>query len=284
MPRLIVNADDFGLTAGVNRGIQHVFAAGGLTSATLMAGAQEAAAAAAFARDSPGLGVGCHIVLLDGTPVTPPATIASLLKPGTQAFYPTLGEFLRALFVGKILRQHMQAEAAAQLKRLQSLGIQPTHVDTHKHTHMFPPVLEAVLGAAAGAGVNVVRNPMEPAWAVAATLGASRVRKMEVTTLRTLYQQRFLETVRRRGFVTTDGAIGVAATGTLNEASLRNLLQALPDGTWELVCHPGYIDDAIAKIHTKLRQSREVEAACLMQLPSVLKPDTGLIHFGDLTA
>jgi predicted glycoside hydrolase/deacetylase ChbG (UPF0249 family) len=284
MPRLIVNADDYGLTRGVNEAIQQVFDGGGLTSATLMAGAAQAENAASFAIANPSLGVGCHIVLLDGKPAAPTAEVASLLQPGTENFYLTLGAFLRALFAGRIRRAHIATEASAQLQRLRSLGIQPTHVDTHKHTHMFPQVLEPVLDAAMNAGVFAVRNPMEPAWAVAATPGAGMIRKREVSVLRMLYRERFLAAVRQRQFVTTDGALGVAATGSLREADVRALLGNLPEGTWELVCHPGYVDDELAHIKTRLVESREIEAAVLMKLPDIVSSDTRLMHYGELSA
>jgi predicted glycoside hydrolase/deacetylase ChbG (UPF0249 family) len=283
MPRLIVNADDYGLTPGVNRGIQDVFAAGALTSATVMAAAEHASSAVTYCQAHPRLGVGCHLVLVDGAPVAPSGEVASLLKPGTQLFYPTLGEFLRALFAGRIRTHDVRREAAAQLQLLCSMGIQPTHVDTHKHTHMFPAILDSVLSAAADAGIRAVRNPMEPAWAVSLTKGSSKVRRLEVTTLRTLYQQRFLQTVRQHGFRTTDGALGVTATGTLDEKTLRSLVSQLPEGTWELVCHPGFQDADLAKIHTRLRKSREVEAQCLQSIPSLLAADTELVSFAALT-
>jgi predicted glycoside hydrolase/deacetylase ChbG (UPF0249 family) len=280
--RLIVNADDYGLTEGVNRAVRELAAAGALTSATLMAGAGAAQSAAIDSHSSPGLGVGCHVVLLDGEPVAAQHSVSSLLKPGTQAFYPTLGEFLRALFLGKIQQAHIAVETAAQLKRLLDLGIQPTHVDTHKHTHMFPQVLGGVLSAAAKAGVRAIRNPMEPAWAVTATRGAPALRKLEVTALRVSYGNAFLEKASHTGFATTDGAIGVAATGSLEAQSLRALLAAMPEGTWELVCHPGYVDRSLDGITTRLRESREVEKDCLLHLPEILPGDTKLIHFGDL--
>ncbi len=280
MRRLIVNADDYGLTPGVNLAIQELNAAGCLTSATLMAGAQHARGIS----PAQGLAIGCHVVLLDGSPVAPLADVASLLKPGTETFYPTLSEFLWALFSGKIQMLHVRNETAAQLNRLLNLGIQLTHVDTHKHTHMFPTVLQAVLAAAADAGVRAVRNPFEPAWAVSATPIAGFVRKLEVTTLRALYAQSFLSTVGGNGFATTDGAIGVAATGSLDPATLRSLLASVPEGTWELVCHPGHVDEALGSMNTRLRESRETEAVALAQLPTLLGNDTGLVHFGDITA
>jgi len=110
MPRLIVNADDYGLTSGVNRGIQDAFLAGGVTSATLMAASQKAQDAAEFARENPRLGVGCHVVLVDGAPASDPAKVSSLLEPGTQHFYATPGRFLMALVAGRAKIDHLILE------------------------------------------------------------------------------------------------------------------------------------------------------------------------------
>jgi predicted glycoside hydrolase/deacetylase ChbG (UPF0249 family) len=284
MPQLIVNADDYGLTPGINRAVQSLFEQRALTSATLMAGSACADDAVAYARSHPTFGVGCHIVLLDGNPVAPPSEVSSLLRPGHANFYPTLGEFLRALFAGRILKEHIERETTAQLTRLTGPGIQPSHVDTHKHTHMFPDVLGPVLRAAKSAGVRAIRNPFEPAWSVAVTKSAPRLRKTEVTVLRTLYCNRFTSAVRQAGLATCDGTIGIAATGSLDTATLRDILQAMPDGTWELVCHPGHIDEALRGIKTRLRESREIEFESLQDIPSLLPQNTTLQTYGDLAS
>jgi predicted glycoside hydrolase/deacetylase ChbG (UPF0249 family) len=282
MPQLIVNADDYGLTPGINAAIQSLFEKRALTSATLMTAAPQTDAAISFAQQHPRFGIGCHIVLLDGDPVAPPSEVASLLRPGHTSFYPTLGEFLRALFAGRIRAKHIEREASAQLTRLAGSGIQPTHVDTHKHTHMFPEVLTAVVRAAKSAGVRAIRNPFEPAWSVGVTKSAPRLRRTEVNVLRALYASRFAATVKQAGLATCDGTIGIAATGSLDAATLRDILQAMPEGTWELVCHPGHIDEALQRVETRLRDSREVEFESLQELSSLLPPNTGLQTYGDL--
>lgn len=284
MPQLIVNADDYGLTPGINAAIQALFDKRALTSATLMAAAPKAGAAMSFAHQHASFGVGCHIVLLDGDPVAPPSEVASLLRPSSTSFYPTLGEFLRALFAGRIRPEHIEREAAAQLTLLANSGIQPTHVDTHKHTHMFPDVLNGVLRAAKSAGLRAIRNPFEPAWSVAATKSAPRLRKTEVNILRGLYCKRFEHAVQQAGLATTGGTIGIAATGSLDASTLRDILQAMPAGTWELVCHPGHVDEALHQVTTRLRESREIEFESLQDLASLLPPNTTLKTYGDLAS
>jgi chitin disaccharide deacetylase len=279
---LIVNADDFGLTPGVNRSILELEENGALTSATLMATADDFQAATVIARHHPQLGVGCHVVLVDGRAALPGSEIPALAPSGE--FRPTLGAFLGDLMRGKIPETEIEAEATAQIRRLQSMGIKVMHVDTHKHTHMFVRVLRPLLRAARSCGVRAIRNPFEPAWAAAATPDAPPGRQWQVRLLRAR-RRAFLRLVAEAGLATTDGAIGVLATGILNTTTLGRLLSLMPPGTWELVCHPGYVDPALNAVRTRLRESRALEHEALLNvIPAYMAahPEITLAHFGQL--
>ncbi len=113
-----------------------------------------------------------------------------------------------------------------QIRHLQAAGARVSHLDTHKHTHMFPRVLRPLLRAAVSCGVPAVRNPFEPDWALKATPHAARLRRLQVHLLRT-QRREFLKLVQKAGVATTDGAIGVLATGTLNSRALEALLTAI---------------------------------------------------------
>lgn len=265
MRRLIINADDFGLTHGVNRAIAQAHSHGSLTSATLMASAAATNQAIEQALKTPALGVGCHVVLLDGTPILPAQKIPGLAIPRAGTLHPTLGKFLVQLLTRRIPAAQIEAEAAAQIALLQSRGLRLTHVDTHKHAHMFPAVLRPVLRAARAAGIFAIRNPFEPAWASHATRSAPLTRRFQVSLLRRL-EPAFRRFVAEEGFRTTDGAIGVLATGTLDSATIASLLHHMPDGTWELVTHPGYDDADLAHARTRLTASRQIELEALMSL------------------
>jgi hopanoid biosynthesis associated protein HpnK len=279
--RLIINADDFGLTAGVNRAVVELHEERVLTSATLMARAAATDEAIELALRFPLLGVGCHVVLVDGEPVLPAAEIPSLTDRQTGWFHPKPGSFLRQLLFGRIRAAEIEAEAAAQIALLQGRGLTLTHIDTHKHLHMFPAVLRPLLRAARAAGIRAVRNPFEPAWSRRATPAASLFRRIEVNMLRQL-EPAFRRIVAQEGFATTDGALGVLATGTLDEATLHSVLRKIPAGTWELVTHPGYSDDDLAKAHTRLRQSRETERQALLEVAKI--EGLALINFAQLAA
>ena len=276
-----MNADDFGLTRGVNRAIVELHQAGVLTSATLMAKAGATDEAIALAQANPRLGVGCHVVLVDGEPVLPPDKVPSLVDFKTGCFPHKLTTFLRRLFMGLIRAAEIEAEAAAQIASLQARGVRLTHIDTHKHSHMFPPVLRPVLRAARAAGIRAVRNPFEPEWAVHASPRASIVRSAEVYALRK-FGPYFRRVLSEEGFSTTDGTIAVAATGVVNADTVRSLLQKLPPGAWELVTHPGYSDGDLDKVRTRLRASRDIERNALQVIAEF--PGVDLVSFAGLIA
>ncbi len=263
MRRLIVNADDFGLTAGVNRAIIEGSRAGIVTSATIMANASAYEEAATLAKATANLHSGCHVVLIDGQPITSDA--GSLIN-GSNRFRSSLKEFARAAVSNKLSSPEIQKETEAQIHRIQSAGITVTHVDSHKHTHMFPQVLRPLLRAAKALGVYAVRNPFEPlrAWPLAGTLGAPGMwlRCAGVMSFQ-LFAPEFHKAVREEAMYTTDGTVGIAATGMLNQKTLSAILTALPEGTWELVCHPGYFDDDLRAAGTRLLKSREIELEAL---------------------
>lgn len=274
MPRLIVNADDFGLTSGVNRAIIQAFRHGIVTSATLMANAPAFFEAVSLLNTLPEyqsreLSIGGHIVLVDGTPLSPPETIPSLLDPAESAprFYKKLWKFALAAVRGKISAREVELEGSAQIQKLQRAGVAVSHVDCHKHSHMFPPVLEGVLRAATAHGIRAIRNPFEPSFARPSRIkfsGKNALRSAETALLNRRYARAFREAVQRHGLSTTDGSVGVTVTGTLDLNLFAATIRALPlEGIYEFVCHPGYNDNDLSSAGTRLLDSRETELAVL---------------------
>jgi chitin disaccharide deacetylase len=284
--RLILNADDFGLTPGINRAIGELHRAGVLTSATLMATGPAFDDAVAIALANPALGVGCHLVFADGMPVSHPESIPTLLGADGKTFRPSLLDFLQALFRGRISEEDVAREASAQIQKLQRAGIDVTHIDSHKHTHIFPSITRPLLRSAESTSVRAIRNPFEQAWSLALGHG-SRFRRFQVKLLRplkTVFDAQ--RQIRSADVLTTDATIGISATGNLNAATLREILQAMPaTGTFELCCHPGYNDADLARLKTRLRASRETELRALLnEVPRFLKgaEAPALIHYGQL--
>lgn len=263
MKRLIVNADDLGLTPGVNRAIIDAARRGIVTSATMMANGAAFDDAVKAVSGTPPVGIGCHVDLIQLSPVLPPNQVRSLIAG--QHFRPGFAGFAGRAMRGKMEASQISAEAAAQIRKLQSAGVKVSHFDTHKHTHVFPPVLKALLRAAAECGVKAVRNPFEPEVALdfkdVYRRWETLSRWTAVKSLRALARD-FRREVERAGVATTDGTVGIALTGHMTQARLTQLLQRIPQGTWELVTHPGYAEPGLERL-SKLTASREEELRAL---------------------
>jgi len=283
--RLIINADDFGLTSGVNRAIVEGNRSGTVTSATLMANAQASAAAIELAKAQPTLKTGCHVVLIDGVPLS--ANLTSLTN-GPSRFHSSLKQFALAAVRKQIAAEEIEREVTAQLRKIQSAGITLTHVDSHKHTHMFPHVLRPVLRASRACGIQAVRNPFEPlrSWPLRMMAGTPGLwlRSAGVMAFQ-MFASEFRQAIKEAGMVSTDGTVGIAVTGKLDQQILLRILKVLPEGTWEMVCHPGYSDADLQAAGTRLTQSREIELAALTSVETreaLAHEKIDLISYADL--
>jgi predicted glycoside hydrolase/deacetylase ChbG (UPF0249 family) len=272
--RLIVNADDFGMTTGINRAIVEGCTKGIITSSTLMATSKAFDDAVVRARDllvgKPEFSVGCHVVLLDGEPLLSPDRVSTLLEvhqnDGTGQLNTKLSGFARSALSGKLNPDEIEAEADAQFSLLQAAGIEPSHFDCHKHAHIFPAVLKPLLRAAKARGVRAVRNPFGRIFPFpfGRLLRSPKLwtRLAQMNMLRN-FAASFRNEVLKHGLRTPDGSVGVLVTGALDASYFRCIADNLPEGTWEFVCHPGYNDAELSQVRTRLRQSREQELAVL---------------------
>ena len=248
----MVNGDDFGFTPDVNRGMVDAHRRGILTATTLMANGSAFEDAVRLARETPSLDIGCHLVLIgERSPVSG--------KP-----YPaTLGRLLAALARREI---RPYDEFAAQIRRILDAGIRPTHLDTHKHTHLAPPVLDAVARLSEEFAIRWVRRPFDlPLNALRGRV--PRLKRMTNAALG-MMRRHFHRVLERHGCRTTDHFAGFQITGRFRAAELVELLACLPEGSTELMCHPGYCGDALRAAPTRLKESRERE------LEAVMAPET----------
>lgn len=245
--RLIVNADDFGFTHDVNRGIVDSHRNGILTATTLMANGDAFEDAIRLAEANPDLDIGCHLALVQGRAVRKGG---GLLPASPRALLTTLA--MRKLPVYDEIR--------AQTEKILEAGIRPTHLDTHKHTHLLPPVLAAVARLSQEYGIPWVRRPFDipklPAAAPVAKQLTSRA--LRVTHG---YSTRLLQ---QHGCRATDHFLGFQVTGRFRTAELADLLSRLPEGLTEFMCHPGYCTDELRGAATRLKESRDREREALM--------------------
>jgi predicted glycoside hydrolase/deacetylase ChbG (UPF0249 family) len=229
LKRLVVNADDFGFTRDVNEGIVEAHQRGILTSTTLMANGAAFDDAVRLASQNPALDVGCHLVLIGGR---------SALRPH-KPLPSSVAGLLAAIVSGQIA---IHDELAAQVRKILAAGIAPTHLDTHKHTHLAPPVLEAVALIAQEFGIPWVRRPFQ------------------IPFLR----RRFHRVLADRNCRTTDHFTGFRLTGRFGAPELVQLIQRLPEGTTEFMCHPGRCRAELRNAATRLKESREQELVALI--------------------
>lgn len=261
MKQLIVNADDFGLTRGVNQGIMRAHQEGILTSATLMATAREFDHAVALALANPTLGVGCHLVLVGGTAVAPAEEIASLAdKDGKLPN--SLALFAARVSLGRIRPRDIERELRAQIQKIRAAGIDPTHVDTHKHTHVHPLVMEIVAGVVRDYEIKRIRNPIESlrdSWS-----GVGLSTRLVPAGVVCVIGRRFREIARRYGLVSPDHFLGLAKTGQLGPDGLRRMIEMLPEGLTEIMVHPGICDEDLARTGSRLQGQRQLELEGLL--------------------
>jgi len=246
MRTLVVNADDLGLTVGVNNGIFDAHDRGILTSASLMASAPATADAIRRASKHSTLGIGVHLTLVDSAPMLLPNRVPTLVQDDGR-FHLSWRPFIVACLMGRVSMEDVERELTAQIEYITAHGITPTHLDAHKHVHLFPPVFEIAVRLAERFRIPVIRVPYEGSLAdLPMFLWAHNDRRLAAS----------------RG-ICTPQFVGRAMTGVMTEETLSAALRRLRPGRTELMVHPGYVDDALRQMPTRLLASREIEVALL---------------------
>jgi chitin disaccharide deacetylase len=267
--RLIVSADDFGLSPGVNRGIEEAFAAGGLSGTSVMVTLPAAEAAGELARRHPELDIGVHVNLTHGPPALDPARVPSLVDGDGRLL--TRSELLGRLVRGRVSGAEVRAEVGAQFARLRELGVEPTHWDSHQHIAFVPGLARHVCAAARAAGMRRARTPR--VWVVSAEAGGGRAqarwrlarpRRFAGDAYRALLAARM-----RRRFATPAWQVApelVLGAELTPEARWDAILGGLGPGVTEAVTHPGYADDDLAGVAEQFVAARANDLAALTRL------------------
>jgi predicted glycoside hydrolase/deacetylase ChbG (UPF0249 family) len=260
---LVVNADDLGLTVGVNNGIFDAHDRGVLTSASVFANAGATADALARAMRRPSFGVGVHLTLVDGQPTLPAARVPSLIE-GDGRFRSSWKPFIVSCLLGRVSLREVEQELNAQVDRVRSAGLILTHLDAHKHVHAYPPIFDIVTRLAARFRIPVVRVPFERWPSVGGDAPQRRtVRSQALLTAAMLpwAWQDYRRAARAR--IRTPHFVGRAHTGVLSARALAEMVKALPPGVTELMVHPGYVDETLTRLNTRLLDARADEVDLL---------------------
>jgi len=292
MKQLIVNADDFGLTENVNRGIVEAHTNGIVTSTSLLSNGEAFHAAVALSKQTPRLGIGVHLNLSEGAPVSPRVTIPTLVDArGSLHLSPI--PLWRAIVAGRVNLREVEIETRAQVSRILNAGIAPTHLDGHMHVHVLPRISEMVIRIARQFGIQGMRSPAEPLTSVLQNLArrhanwASVAKSSVIALAVSRLACRLKERLDAAGLVHPAHFRGMAVAGALNAQTLRATLSALPEGVSELMCHPGYFDADVVRTGGRLQDHREVELQALTaaEIRSLIQDEEiHLITYGDLVA
>jgi hopanoid biosynthesis associated protein HpnK len=277
--KVIINADDFGLCEGVNRGIFRARTDGILTSATLMARAEGAEEAIDLARQMPDLGVGVHLNLVEGKPVSEDPKVGVLLNAEGEFGYSASRLAIKSL-ISRQIAEAIEIELAAQIAWILDRRIVPTHLDSHKHVHAFPTIWPIVCRLAGRFGISAVRWPYEPTWVANSktppptTGGQKRARIV-----------RLMAKLARRAdanFIKNEVLFGVAHTGKIDVEFWTMVFEDTSFGIAEVMTHPGYTEGLDAS-KTRLVDARvaEMDALCTDDMKRMMHDaDIEGTHYG----
>jgi chitin disaccharide deacetylase len=266
MKQLILNADDFGLTRGVNEAVARAHREGILTSATLMANGSAFQDAVDRAKTNPSLGVGVHLALVGGRSVLPAGEVSSLTD-ATGDLPASLTAFVARVTAGLIRDEHIISELRAQIEKIRAAGIEPTHVDTHKHTHAHPRIMHLVARTACQCGIKRIRKPfenLEDSWGLARLESVGGVVQLMGAAAAQISAPRFEDVRREYALQSPDRFLGLAMTGHITGALLRRMIDTLREGSTEIMLHPGISDSDLAATGSRLQNQRHAELEALL--------------------
>ena len=232
MKRLVVTADDFGAAVAVNDAVERAHRDGILTAASLMIAGDAVDVAVARARTLPTLGVGLHVVLVEGRPVLPPERLPALVD-SEGLFRADMGRVGFEIFASPAARRQLVAEIEAQFAAFAATGLPLDHVNAHKHFHLHPTVAGAILSVGRRYRMKAVRAPIEPPRLLRTIDGTRTGRRIESGWSRLVRRR-----MRAANMAVPDQVIGLAWSGAMNANRVRGILQHLPSGLTEIYAHP----------------------------------------------
>ncbi len=239
--QLIVSADDFGLSHGVNAGIMTAHRDGILGDASLMVNGAAFKEAVDLARATPTLAVGLHLVLVQGTATAAPRDVPALVdSTGMFRTNPVATGF--RYFFAPGIRPQIEREVRAQIEAFLRTGLPLSHIDGHLNIHMHPTVLALLLKLAPTYGIRALRLPREPLGISLRLDARAPLRKLvEAATFRGLTTYAAAR-LRAHGVRFPDQLFGLHQSGHVTEPYLLGVIAALPPGVTEVYCHAAVAD------------------------------------------
>jgi predicted glycoside hydrolase/deacetylase ChbG (UPF0249 family) len=285
--RVIVNADDFGLTSGVNRAVEEAHAHGVLTSTSVLVAGASAPEITEVSARFPELGVGLHVNLTFGRPTCAPEEVRSLVDEDGR-FRP---DVIRRALRREVRPEEVFREVSAQAARLGSLGVRADHWDSHQGVALWPVLVRPVAAAARNAGIRCTRSPhvwvIDDRWPPSLARWKYRLRGVEGLVADTA--GRLAGVVLRRHFAMPDWRTSakLAQRGRRTEYAhaWARTFEALPSGVSEIVSHPAHVDAELTQLDPSLGDERAVDLAVLADPASAADLEAAgvrFIRFADL--
>ena len=265
MKRLIVNADDFGLSAEVNAGILRAHRDGILRSASLMVAEPYARAAADLARDNPALDVGLHAVVCRGRSMLDASRLGAALRAPGEFIDSPVGAGMRYFF-DRSMRAAMTDELRAQVERHLELVGYLNHIDGHLNFHVHPLFADILVKLAVEYKVPCIRLPRERVMTTLRLRQDNAARKLVESIIFRTLSRRTSRMMAERGLISTDALFGLHQSGHLSEDYIVGVIDRIRDGTTELYFHPaadiGGVPPAVeAQLEVEILTSARVREA-----------------------
>jgi predicted glycoside hydrolase/deacetylase ChbG (UPF0249 family) len=261
--KLIINADDFGLSCGISEGILLTHREGLLTSTSLMVNQPGTEYAVEQIPSVPELGVGIHLNLTQGRPVLAPGQVRTLVTQEGTFYSPTL--LGKRMLRWQVSADEIEAEYRAQIRLMKSYGLTPTHADSHHRMHMYPVAARAFYKAITAEGIRHARAPRKRFWPTDGRLGGPHTGSLSRRLAAKSYLE-FLQTVVFRSLSLPDAGVTFHPrfSGKLDllEEAWRMTFEHLPPGAYEIWCHPGFVEKGFSETDT-LSSQREIEIGIL---------------------
>jgi chitin disaccharide deacetylase len=224
-----------------------------------MVGEPDAADAVARAHRLPDLKVGLHVVLIEGTPVSPPDEIPDLVDSRGRFPSDMVTAGFKFFFLPRVRRQ-LAREIRAQFAAFAATGLPLDHANTHKHIHLHPTVAALIIRIGREFGLKAMRLPVEPAGPVAAAEARTASGGLGDAALR-LWTRQLRWNLRRAGMVANDQVFGLAWSGAMTEERMLGLIPHLPDGVSEIYFHPAIeLTPRLAATMPEYRHAEELQA------------------------
>jgi hopanoid biosynthesis associated protein HpnK len=282
LKQLIVNADDLGLTPAVNRGVVRAFQDGIVTSASLLVTGSAFEDSDALAQQNPKLDIGLHLALVEERSVLGPDVLPTLVDE-TGRFPRTSAEFIQRVILGGISWHEVELEIAAQIALFEKTGLRLSHLNSHQHLHMFPPVFQIVRRLGRWMDNVWIRNSAGP-WRKSPVASLGRWAQRLGLNLTCLAARGLRDRSQPQ---MPDGLYGFEVSGCLTRSALKQILRRIPDGLYELICHPGE-DDADTRTrynHWGYQWAEELQTLTAPQTRVIVK-EQGIVltSFGQASA